>query len=555
MASVTAQCDAKRKEFKEESKLVANEVKAMSEAIKILGKASALKGGAKKFFAEMSRSVAGASSFLQLGAGVSSGAKASDHLRAVLAALQQISPKLARVAQRDYLLYQSSSAGSADPFASVKKLIQGMIERLSNEAAEASTQNEWCTKENKKSAQQKAQKGKEIKKLTSRMNEMQASLAEYDAELKQMKKVMTDMEGNIVRAEQLRKKEKAQNVANVKEYKEAQGLIENAISVLQAVFKARSARQNNAGGASVAAAAAAKQKMLMLHGDADGAELLDGDDADADAVDADAMADAAAAQDAPTAAVSKPSPASGNADGTLTEAEMLKAVDAEDAEGQEVDDEVNSALTEATSDASDASAADSQQSVEDANAAWFHSDSDDADDMGSVAIPSMDDTDTAVPDVGSDEMDMRMGLAGGFVQLASSSTKTEGQNQNLGVSVLSLLDLAKSDFSKLESEAQSAEDTSEQEFTELSKEFKLKKVVFGKNEGFKSSEVTKLKGLIVRTKADLSSLNKERDAVIKYIGELQGSCQIKGLTHEEKVAQREKLIKSLRSALKLLLGK
>merc|ERR1719421_545344 len=116
-------------------------------------------------------------------------------------------------------------------------------------------------------------------------------------------------------------------------------------------------------------------------------------------------------------------------------------------------------------------------------------------------------------------MDMRMGLAAGFVQISKvDSSKADAESQNLGVSVLSLLDLAKSDFAKLESEAQSAEDTSEQEFTELSKEFRVKKAVFGKNEGFKSSEVTKLEGLIQRTKADLSSLNQELSAVEKYIG-------------------------------------
>merc|ERR1719421_1050287 len=166
-----------------------------------------------------------------------------------------------------------------------------MIERLSNEAAEASTQNAWCEKENKKSAQQKESKTKEIKKLTSRMNEMQASLAEYSAELKQMKKVMADMEGNIARAESLRKKERAQNIANVKEYKQAQSLIENAVSVLQAVFKARSARQNNAGG--TAAKAVAAKKMLLLHGGR--AEDGDGDDSvlDEDSESADAIASSA----------------------------------------------------------------------------------------------------------------------------------------------------------------------------------------------------------------------------------------------------------------------
>jgi len=240
---------------------------------------------------------------------------------------------------------------------------------------------------------------------------------------------------------------------------------------------------------------------------------------------------------------------------------MLKAVDAE-SDDASVDKDVDAALkdTDGAADAGADAGAEDSQSVEDANAAWFHSDENSISDLtdGSVAIPTMDESDTAIPDAGSDEMDMRMGLAAGFVQISqkiSQKSEQKAESQNLGVSVLSLLDLAKSDFAKLESEAQSAEDTSEQEFSELSKEFRVKKVVFGKNEGFKSSEVTKLEGLIQRTKADLSSLNQELSAVEKYIGELKGSCTIKGLTHEEKVAQREKLIKSLRGALKLLLGK
>ena len=227
------------------------------------------------------------------------------------------------------------------------------------------------------------------------MNEMQASLAEYSAELKQMKKVMADMEGNIARAESLRKKERAQNVANVKEYKQAQSLIENAISVLQAVFKARSARQNNAGGAAAVAAAAAKKKMLMLHGisedsvagDSD-AEAVDGVDGDSDADTADAIASSAQESSDDVASNGKSAPAGGNADGTLTEAEMLKAVDAE-SDDASVDKDVDSALkdTEGTADSSDASAdASSDNSeVEDANAAWFHSDENSIDDVGSVS--------------------------------------------------------------------------------------------------------------------------------------------------------------------------
>ena len=56
----------------------------------------------------------------------------------------------------------------------MKKLIQDMIMKLENEAAEASSKNEWCTKETKKSNAQKESKDRAINKLTARISEMQA---------------------------------------------------------------------------------------------------------------------------------------------------------------------------------------------------------------------------------------------------------------------------------------------------------------------------------------------------------------------------------------------
>ena len=93
--------------------------------------------------------------------------------------LGKISPKLANIAKKSYEEKQADGLlqVGADPFESVKKLIQEMITRLMNEAAEASDQNAWCEKEMKKSKSQKGQKEAEIKKLNSRIGEMEAALA------------------------------------------------------------------------------------------------------------------------------------------------------------------------------------------------------------------------------------------------------------------------------------------------------------------------------------------------------------------------------------------
>merc|ERR1719387_2637203 len=68
----------------------------------------------------------------------------------------------------------AAAAGQPDPFKNVRKMINDMIARLLQEAAEEAEHKGWCDTEMGKSKLQKEQKEKEVKSLTSKIEEMSA---------------------------------------------------------------------------------------------------------------------------------------------------------------------------------------------------------------------------------------------------------------------------------------------------------------------------------------------------------------------------------------------
>lgn len=145
-----------------------------------------------------------------------------------------------------------------------------------------------------------------------------------------------------------------------------------------------------------------------------------------------------------------------------------------------------------------------------------------------------------------------------LVQTSTSTARVSSYNTNQQSNrlqndgILSLLDIAKADFVKLGTETETQENLAAEEYDKLKKESALKKAVSKKNQEFKQMESTRLEGSLQRAKADLKSFESELSAVEKYIDELKPTCQVKGVSPEEKAAQREKTIKGLQEALTML---
>merc|ERR1719310_1093716 len=133
-------------------------------------------------------------------------------------------------------LQSGMQTAGADPLKAVRKMIEEMIVRLLNEAAEEAEHKGWCDTETAKSEESKKEKEKDIKSLKNQIDEMEAQKAQLEDEMEQMTKDMAEMEQMTTEATAVRGKEKQQALISIKEYSDAQTLIGNAITVLQEYY-------------------------------------------------------------------------------------------------------------------------------------------------------------------------------------------------------------------------------------------------------------------------------------------------------------------------------
>jgi len=380
---VTAACEQKAREFKERTKLRSDEITAVQEAIQILSSAQAKDLDTKGSIG---------ASFIQIRSTTS---KVIRRLR------NSDSPALSfvtvRMQSKLISLQNGMQNAGADPFKDVRKMIQEMIVRLLNEAAEEAEHKGWCDTEMAKSEESKKQKEKDIKSLKNQIDEMEAQKAQLEDEMEQLTKDMAEMEQMTSEATAVRTKEKDQALISIKEYGDAQTLIGNAITVLQEYY----AKKNQASFAQ------------------------QGEDPSM-----------AGRPDAPE---------------TWTAGEAYKADD----------------------------------------------------------------------------------------------TAASG--------VIGILEIAQSDFAKLQSETEMQEQTAQREYQQLMNDSQVKKAVFDKDIEYKQNTKVKLESSLQRAKSDLAGYEKELEAVEAYIEKLKPSC-VQTDSFEDRKARREAEIKSLQEALAILNG-
>jgi hypothetical protein len=382
---VIAACEQKAREFKERTKLRSDEITAVQEAIQILSSAQAKDLAGK-----------GSIGFLQI--------RSTTHK--VLRRLQNsgstaLSFLAVRMQNKMISLQNGMQTAGADPFKDVRKMIQEMIVRLLNEAAEEAEHKGWCDTEMAKSAESKKQKEKDIKTLKNQIDEMEAQKAQLIDEMQQLEKDMAEMEQMTAEATTVRGKEKQQALISIKEYADAQQLIGNAMTVLQEYY----AKKNQASLAQVG-------------------------------------------------------------------------------ESQ------------------------------------------------SPQTPSMDGRPDA-PGIWEEG------------QYKADDTAASG--------VLGILEIAQSDFAKLQSETEMQEQTSAREYQALMNDSQVKKAVFDKDLEYKQNTKVKLESSLQRAKSDLAGYEKELEAVEAYIEKLKPSC-VQTDSFEDRKARREAEIKSLQEALAILNG-
>jgi len=129
----------------------------------------------------------------------------------------------------------------------------------------------------------------------------------------------------------------------------------------------------------------------------------------------------------------------------------------------------------------------------------------------------------------------------------------QGQ-QGSSKGVVGMIEVIASDFARLESETQTAEDQAADDYKRFMNDSAEDKAVKEAEVKHKSNKKQRKEADLVSTNNDLAGNKEELAAANDYYDKLKPSCVDAGVSHEERVARREEEIESLKEALEILSG-
>merc|ERR1719454_234447 len=210
------QCAEKKSEWSERQKMRAEEVSAISEAIKVLNDDDAL----DLFKKTIPSMVQTGMNFMQ------KGTKSSVALRAktVLVSLMQKSQAHATV----YSLLTSALKSKSVDFSKISAQIDGMIDVLGKEQADDDKQKVFCDAEFTKSAAEKKETEEKLASLAASIEEMSATVATLKSEIETLSAEIAALDKAVAEATETRKEEYATFLTMQAENQAATQLIEAA---------------------------------------------------------------------------------------------------------------------------------------------------------------------------------------------------------------------------------------------------------------------------------------------------------------------------------------
>jgi hypothetical protein len=128
---------------------------------------------------------------------------------------------------------QLAEAASADPFAKVKQMIESLINRLTQEAAEEAAKHGTCTKDMARDKANIEKDNENIAKYSAAKDKAEGDLADYNEQVKKLTEQLEKLAADKTEAEKLRSEESAENNRVTEESSAAIKALEDAIAVLQ----------------------------------------------------------------------------------------------------------------------------------------------------------------------------------------------------------------------------------------------------------------------------------------------------------------------------------
>jgi len=152
-----------------------------------------------------------------------------------LRAIEQLGRKLHKTA-----LISLAYRGAADPFGKIRSMIEDMIAKLLQEAAEEATQKAFCDKEIGESTASKAEKEGRLGKINARLETAESTTAQLMEDVSKLSKEIAESDAGLAKASALRSKEKATFQAVEKDLSESEQACTSAIEVLREYYEGAS---------------------------------------------------------------------------------------------------------------------------------------------------------------------------------------------------------------------------------------------------------------------------------------------------------------------------
>jgi len=216
-------CLTKAQDFEAETKSRSDELKALAEAKQILKETTA---GAEAQTYGLNQE-----SFLQMAS--KAGLAQFEAVRLVRdLARKENSRALTQLASRLEMTVRASSAQGADPFAKVKGLISDMIASLEEAADADATEKAYCDKELAETRAKKDDKTAEIKKLSTKIDQMSTRSAKLREEVAGVQKTLADLASSQAEMDKLREEENVAYKKNKPELEQGLEGVKLALKVL-----------------------------------------------------------------------------------------------------------------------------------------------------------------------------------------------------------------------------------------------------------------------------------------------------------------------------------
>jgi len=143
-----------------------------------------------------------------------------------------------------------------------------------------------------------------------------------------------------------------------------------------------------------------------------------------------------------------------------------------------------------------------------------------------------------------------------FVQVAAKQPDASfgGAKGDVGSTIVSVLEVAESDFTSLLAESEADESAAQEAYDKLTQENAVTKATKTGDIKAKTSEVKQIEVALGNYKENKATVTEELDAVLAYLDKLKPQCETKVVSYADKKAKREQEIAGLKEALTILSG-